>query len=296
MVENASEAAGEPCSIIADLPGEKVRLGDFEGTDKFPVESGESVTLVSLDDKFNASEHNIPADSEIFPRIESGDILLVGDGSVSMGVEKHSGERVVCEVVKGGVINPNRGLIVQAGGFEPRSLTEKDKSHLRYVAESDLFDGVALSFVSNADDIVEARKILNENGGAPPVIAKLETKSGVENVSEICRVSDAVMVARGDLALFLPWEELGLYVDHLVAATNESETPWIMATQVAEGLERFSFPTRAEICDIAHWTTEGADGMLLSYETAFGSAPVDTADCVRKILDNTQNDQNTVDL
>lgn len=287
MVRDAADATNGTCHVIADLPGEKIRLGDFGGRESIHLEGSETVTLVPLERDFDPTERVLPVEDALFGRTKVEDTLLVGDGSVSMDVIESDDSSLRAEVERGGTINPNRGVIVQGSDFEPESLTDEDVRHLRYVAESGLFDAVALSFVSSASEVERARSILDDSGEMPPVVSKIETRAGVENVGDICKASDAVMVARGDLALFLPWPELGRHVKRVVEAAQRTSTPWIMATQVAEALERFSFPTRAELCDLNRWVAEGGDGVLLSYETAFGSAPVDAVSRVSDVIDAT---------
>jgi pyruvate kinase len=117
-----------------------------------------------------------------------------------------------------------------------------------------------------------------------PIVAKIETALGVANIKEICQTADAVMLARGDLALATPWEELFNHCMSVTRVADEHNVPWILATQLAEGLERFQFPTRAEICDLAHWLTNGASGAMLSYETAFGSRPIEAVVAVKRLM------------
>ncbi|MDE1856494.1 MAG: hypothetical protein KGH98_00240 [Candidatus Micrarchaeota archaeon] len=284
LVRDVAMELSVRCTIVADIEGEKIRLGEMDGSKSISVTEGETLNLVPSSN-FHHEQHTIPVNSDSFiTKAKKGDRIVIGDGATSLKiVEKHRGE-AVCDVVKGGVINPNRGIIDQSSGFQPACLTDKDRSDLGEIAESGAFDAVAVSSVSNSDDIVEVRRIINERSPDLRIIAKIETKSGILNLGKILEASDMIMIARGDLALFLPWYELGNNVDRIVHQAKRSGKPWIMATQVAEGLERFSFPTRAEICDITHWVKEGAGGFLLSTETAFGKRPVDAVACVSKVV------------
>lgn len=288
MVRSAAKAVKKPFTIIADLPGEKIRLGDFGGINSVTVEAGDTIELVPSPETANVLEGVLPVDETLLQRVSLDARLVIGDGAVQLTVTESNDTRLICNVEVGGTIDPNRGVVVQGDEFEPDSLTKADKRSLRYVSESGLYDGVAISFVTSAEDVNEARKIVESNGKALPIVAKIESKNGVENADEICQAADVIMVARGDLAQFLPWSELGIHTNQIVRAAERTEVPWILATQVAEGLERFSFPTRAEICDLTHWVQRDVDGVLLSYETAFGSAPVKTTQCTREVL-------NTVD-
>lgn len=289
MVTRTAKEADSEATIVADFEGEEMRLSDFPGYQKISVESGSEVRLMFNKDEFDLDTKSIPVGSDEFDsRINEGDRILIGDGAVILDViDRHQGY-VSCEVYKGGVINPNRGIVIQDSGFEPTSLTDKDISDLKYVSQNEEFDAVALSFVSNANDVRKAREILESPGPSLPIISKVETPEGVNNIKEIAKESDAVMVARGDLALFLPWAEMGIHTEQIVSGSEKVDTPWIMATQMAEGLERFAFPTRAEISDLTRWVKRGMDGMLLSYETAFGSHPVDAVSSMREIINSTE--------
>lgn len=286
MVMRAGQSVGVDPTIVADFEGEEMRLAEFPGQDKISVEKDSIVELTYSRTNFDIETRSFPVASEEFEqRVSEGDKILIGDGSVILVAGNKNPNGVECEVEKGGVINPNRGVIIQNSGFEPKSLTEKDKSDLKFVAMRDEFDAVALSFISNAREVETAREIMNSNGSDLPIVSKVETPAGVGNIREIARASDAIMVARGDLALFLPWQELGIHTDSIVSAVDDEGVPWIMATQMAEGLERFAFPTRAELCDLTQWVDKGMDGMLLSYETAFGSYPVQAVESMRQTID-----------
>lgn len=217
--------------------------------------------------------------------MEKGDILVEGDGSITLKVLDNGKEGVLCSASGSGFLRPGRGFVVQKPGYKPSSMTPKDAADLEAAVKSDLFDAIAVSFVSTADDVTRAKKLCIKQGKELPIIAKIETQLGVDNIGEIARKADVLMAARGDLALTAPWEELPSAVNKINEAAKKHGKPWILATQLAEGLERFSIPTRAEICDLAHWISEGAYGAMLSYETAFGPKPVEAVAAVRKIID-----------
>jgi pyruvate kinase len=146
------------------------------------------------------------------------------------------------------------------------------------------FDAVALSFVGSDAELKRVRERIQRAGRTVAIVAKIETPAGVANADAICQAADVVMAARGDLALTAPWTELPAAVRAIAASARAAGKPWLLATQVAEGLERFAFPSRAEICDLAHWLAEGCAGVLLSYETAFGSRPTAAVSSVASLL------------
>jgi len=187
-------------------------------------------------------------------------------------------------MVYDGVINQNRGLTIQGSGFKPRCLTNKDKLDLAHIASQSVYDAVALSFVSSKEDGLEARKYMNSVGNTVPIVSKIETQAGIENIDKISSVSDYVMAARGDLALAMSWWDLPEAVQLISDSAFKASVPWLLATQVAEGLERFGMPTRAEICDLAHWMNQGCGGALLSYETVFGSNPLAAISSTEKLV------------
>jgi len=211
--------------------------------------------------------------SAFFAQIREGSVVTVGDGGAVLQIKRVAGDEAWAEVLQDGIVDQNRGLTVQGREFQPLALTEKDLADLEHILRSPLYDVVALSFVSSEKDVLRVRKLAQEVGSHIAVLAKIETAGGVENIDAICSSSDAVMAARGDLALALPWVELPHAVTQIARHAVAKGTPWVLATQVLEGLERFALPTRAEICDLAHWLQQGCAGVLLSYETAFGRCP-----------------------
>jgi pyruvate kinase len=284
-VRAAASRAGRGCVIVADLQGEKIRLGDFGGLNSMAIAEGDDISLVFPPSKFDLQKKELLVNSLDFSsRIGERDCILIGDGSAILEIISKKPKRILCRVLQGGIINPNRGIISQARGFQPRCLTDKDVKDLEAIGTTKHFDAVALSFVTSAEDIKKARYILERENASIPILAKIETRQGLEALPEIAAAADAVMIARGDLALFLPWEEMGIAARHAVRTIKGAGKPWIMATQLVEGLERFAFPTRAEISDLTTWALEGADGFLISYETAFGPRPIDAVSSVRSVL------------
>lgn len=279
----ASQIGVQPL-IIADLQGEKCRFAMVPGQDEISVKRGDALTL-TRSQMASISPLTLPLQiPEYIDTLAPGDIVLEGDGALWLQVVEIGPGGAACQVGVDGVIHPGRGIVVQKSTFRPRSLTEKDVSDLNAIAESRLFDAVAISFVAGPKDIQAARAIMAQRGEVLPVVAKIETESGIDNVEEIGTETDILMAARGDLALSRPWVELAEGVSVIARAAEQAGKPWILATQIAEGLERFAFLTRAEICDLAHWMSVGAHGAMLSYETAFGPRPVEAVRCVKKVI------------
>ncbi|WP_281892651.1 pyruvate kinase [Phytohabitans aurantiacus] len=277
---------GRDFAVVADIAGEKYRLGRFVGVPSIRVAAGEEFRLITGEVSDPKADRTLTVTTPtFFSGLESGDLITVGDGNTVLEVSLVSAGAASVVVTVNGTVNQSRGLTVQGDHFRPRCLTDKDLSDLRFVAKSDLFDNVALSFVADASDLRRAREILSSSALPVELTAKIETSAGVENAAEISKEADMVMAARGDLALAVPWVELPAAVTRIETAANETGTPWILATQLVEGLERFIIPTRAEICDLANWAHRGCAGVLLSYETAFGARPIDAVATVRSLLD-----------
>jgi pyruvate kinase len=277
----ASEV-GRPCLIVADLAGEKFRLGGFAAAPSIPVEAGMRFTLAEVPVSDPAAAILPVPENRFLDGLTVGDVITVGDGGAELAVVATGADGVVVQAVVEGTLQQFRGLTVRGGGFNPRALTDKDRADLEFVVRHEEFDAVALSFVSSSSDLAIAHEIMGAR--RLPVIAKIETARGVERIEEISRGADMVMAARGDLALSIPWVDLPAAVTAIADAAARTGTPWILATQVAEGLERFTLPTRAEICDLAHWLNRGCSGVMLSYETVFGGNALAAVESVEALV------------
>ena len=285
LIKVAADRVGTTCLAIADLPGEKVRIGHFDGAETIEVTAGEEFEIAVSEREKPSVSRRIPLPHAKFvASLSVGDCLVIGDGSAVATIESVNDGRVIARARQQGVINQTRGVTLQGGSFVPSCLTETDLDNLAFIGRSTAFDMVALSFVSTPSDVETARSILAGEGCFVPIIAKIETSAGLRNLHDICSVSDLVMAARGDLALAIPWIELPEAVESIACSAIDTRTPWILATQVAEGLERFAFPTRAEISDLAHWLKRGCAAVMLSYETVFGRNAAGAVECTDAMI------------
>src|ERR1041384_355071 len=276
-IKELASQIGQRCLVIADLNGEKYRLGSFEREATIQVAAGTNIHLI-LAQKTDPSTEKVVLpipNRNFFSYLKKGTIITIGDGGANLLVTSLDGDEAYAEMMADGVINHCRGLNIREGDFDPCSLTEKDLQDLEHILSVPVYDIVALSFVGSENDILKARELAAKANRQIQILAKIETASGVTNIESICRVADLVMAARGDLGLAIPWIELPSAVQQIASYANSTSTPWILATQIVEGLDRFSIPTRAEICDLARWLQEGCSGILLSTETGFGSRPLD---------------------
>ena len=218
--------------------------------------------------------------------------MLIDDGLIELRVESIVGPEVHCEVVTGGDVSSRKGVNLPGVQVNLPSLTEKDISDLKFGIEND-FDYVAASFIRSASDVVKIRKVLEENGGENiQIISKIENQEGVDNIEEILEVSDGIMVARGDLGVEIPPEEVPLVQKALIALANRRGKPVITATQMLESMVKSPSPTRAEANDVANAIFDGSDAIMLSGETAMGKDPCEAVATMARIAEKTESSIN----
>lgn len=271
--------------IIGDLQGAKCRLGKIDNCTEVPVKAGQKFVLTRNQINLDSTSLEIPiqvaADMEKF---EVGDKVIEGDGGFIFVVQDILSHGVQCISEQDGIIHPTRSLTVQKPAFRPEPLTQKDELDLAAIIDSEEFDAVAISFVGDAEDVDRVKGRISKHQSNLLTVAKVETRLGIDNIQEIAGMADIILAGRGDLALTMPWVELPASVNIIAKAASDTNTPWIVATQIMEGLERFNIPTRAEICDLANWMIKGAAGAMLSYETAFGPRAVDAVRLTNEVV------------
>lgn len=273
--------------LVADLQGEKCRFSKIEGIDEIRVHKGEPILITGSEVELTHKPFRVPIQIAGYLDVfEANDVIVEGDGALLLKVLRKEDSGVLCLPESDGVLHPGRGLLVRKPSFRPAPMSEKDRSDIRAIDKAGLFDAIAVSFVGQASDIQEARQLILEHRTPVSIIAKIETQLGIENLESIAIEADMLMAARGDLALTTPWTSLYDQVSQISLIAAKAGTPWILATQLMEGLERFVIPTRAEICDLAHWVSQGAAGVMLSYETAFGPKPIDSVKAAREVVDS----------
>lgn len=285
-LQKASIHTKLPCLIVADIAGGKFRLGSFREKSSVIAKAGTIIHFL-LAEETTLTDKNITLpipNPNFFFQITKNSVFTIGDGSAVLLVTQVNTDNFWAEMIFDGVINPHRGLTIQNIDFRPPMLTSKDLNHIEHILSVPIYDVLALSFVSSADDLKKVHTLIKKAERDILLLSKVETLLGVENIQSICEHSDLVMAARGDLALAMPWIDLPDAVNQISSAAKTTSTPWILATQIMEGLERFTMPTRSEICDVAHWLIEGCFGLLLSYETCFGSKPLESVDCANLLL------------
>jgi pyruvate kinase len=286
MVRVAAEATGSNVAILADLQGPKIRLGRF-ANGSVMWETGERVRI-TVEDIVGSHDRVSTTYKQLADDVRPGDKLLIDDGNiglVAVGVE--DGTDVVCDVTEGGPVSNNKGLSLPGVAVSVPALSEKDADDLEFALRLGV-DFVALSFVRFASDVKLVHKIMDEVGIRRPVIAKIEKPEAVENLEEIALAFDGVMVARGDLGVEMPLEQVPVVQKRLVEMCRRNAKPVIVATQMMESMITNSRPTRAEASDVANAVLDGADAVMLSGETSVGKYPIQTVDTMARIISSVE--------
>jgi pyruvate kinase len=277
IVRETEDRTGRPLSVLADLPGPKVRLGEVQ-PDPIRLRPGQRFELRpagSGDERGAATTHPMLAGD-----LRSGDRVLLADGAAELTVATIDGDVVVTECVRGGPVGSRQGVNVPAERLSLPPVSDRDRATLRHVLDLGV-DLVAQSFVRAAADVEELRGAMGER--AVPIVAKIETGPSVERFADILDAADAAMVARGDLGVELPIEEIPLVQKRLLARARAAGRPVIVATQMLESMIRAPRPTRAEANDVATAVLDGADAIMLSAETAVGAYPFEAAAVAARI-------------
>ena len=287
MVREASDATGRGVGIFVDLQGPKIRLGRLASG---PVD-------LAADQEFTITTRDVPGDGTIASTtydglpgdVGPGDRILIDDGRVALEVVSvDDGTDVRTRVVGAGRISDNKGINLPGVAVSVPALTEKDKEDLRWALGLTV-DLIALSFVRSAADVEDVRSIMDEEGVRLPVIAKIEKPQAIENIDEIVDAFDAVMVARGDLGVECPLEDVPFLQKQVIETARRRAKPVIVATQMLESMISAPQPTRAEASDVANAVLDGADAVMLSGETSVGDYPVETVATMARIVESTED-------
>jgi pyruvate kinase len=285
-VRAAAKASGRNVAVLVDLQGPKIRLGRFvEG--KHVLEVGDMFTITTEDvegtkELVSTTFKGLPGD------VRPGDPILIDDGKVLVRVVEVDGPRVVTRVEVPGPVSNNKGLNLPGVAVSVPALSDKDEEDLRWGLKLGA-DFIALSFVRNAADYDDVRRIMEEEGRIVPVIAKVEKPQAVDNLAEIVHTFDGIMVARGDLGVELPLEQVPLVQKRAVELARQNAKPVIVATQVLESMITSPRPTRAEASDCANAVLDGADAVMLSGETSVGEYPIEAVRTMARIIESTED-------
>lgn len=286
ILREAAVALKKPIAILADLQGPKIRTGALAGGGTVLLRTGQRFVLTTakvLGDSTRVNTTFYPMPREV----KRGDRILLSDGLIELRVESTTHHEVVCQVANGGLLGENKGINLPGVKLHVPALTQKDRADLRF-ALSQGADYIAVSFVRRPEDVVLAKTLVKRAKKDTPVIAKLEKPEAIENLEEILRVADGVMVARGDLGVEMKPECVPVVQKNIIARARENRRPVITATQMLESMTENPRPTRAEASDVANAIFDGSDAVMLSAETATGKYPVEAVGMMARIIEEAE--------
>lgn len=286
LVKSVREKLGLPIAIMLDTKGPEYRIKTFENK-KITLSDGDTFTFTT-DDIVGNQERVSVNYKRLTDDLEAGDTILLNNGLVIFRVEKIKGSDVICTVVSGGVLSDRKSMNFPNKVMKNEYLSEHDKTDLLFGIENDV-DFVAASFVSNKNDVAAVRNFLDNNGGNNiDIIAKIENRAGVDNIDEICELSDGIMVARGDLGVEIPFVEVPAIQKYLIQKCRLLGKRVITATEMLESMIHNPRPTRAEISDVANAVYDGSSAVMLSGETAAGKHPAEAVKNMAEIAEYTE--------
>jgi pyruvate kinase len=286
IINQLNEEMGTNVTILADLQGPKLRIGDVENK-AITLEDGQMIDLVTTE-CIGTSEKLFIKITDFAKDVKPGEAVLIDDGKVKLEVvETNQKDRVTAKVIYGGVLTSKKGVNLPHTKMSLPSLTEKDFADAAFAIDCNV-DWIALSFVRSADDLIPLRDLLRSKKKFARIIAKVEKPEALENIDEIIDMANGVMVARGDLGVEVPFDRVPMLQKMIVKKCIEQAKPVIVATQMLESMITNFRPTRAEANDVANAVLDGADAVMLSAETASGKYPVDAVKAMRQIIDWTE--------
>ena len=285
-----SKELGLPVAALLDTKGPEIRLGDFEAG-RVELKEGQEFTLTARD--ILGTEKEVSITYKQLPKdVKPGSSILLDDGLIGLEVKEVSGDDIVCTVMNGGPVSNHKGVNVPGTDLSMDYLSEKDKADLIWGAENDV-DFIAASFVREAADVIAIRDLLKAHGGEKiQIIAKIENEQGVRNIDGILEAADGIMVARGDMGVEIPCEEVPVVQKNLIKKANQAGKIVVTATQMLDSMIMNPRPTRAEATDVANAIYDGTVAIMLSGETAAGAYPVEALKTMVKIAERTEKDIN----
>ena len=286
---NAREAArdaGRPVAVMQDLQGPRLRTGSLKDSSGVELKEGDELTIIP--GEFEGTAETVSTTYKELPRdVSPGQSILLGDGMIELDVEDVSGDEVRCRVRFGGMLGEHEGMNLPGVKLSISSPTEKDLRDLQFAVEHDV-DYVALSFVQSADDVARLKEEIDDRGGDIPVIAKIEKPEALDQLDEVLRAADGVMVARGDLGIEMKTEAVPPAQKRIIRRANTWGKPVITATQMLESMMQHPRPTRAESSDVANAILDGTDAVMLSGETAVGRYPRLVVETMHRVVEQAE--------
>ncbi|MCR5353331.1 MAG: pyruvate kinase [Clostridiales bacterium] len=284
-IKKAREKLQKPVAIMLDTKGPEYRIGLFEGGSA-ELSEGSEFSFTHDDAKGNSSHVSVSY-KDLAKELDVGDRILVNNGLLIFEVTSIKNKDVVCKVVSGGIISDRKSMSFPGKVLKQKFLSEKDKEDILFGIKEDV-DYIACSFVSQRQDLIDVKKFLKENGSDIPLIAKIENQSGIDNIEDICKECEGIMIGRGDMGVEIPFERLPVVQKQLITKCRMLGKRVITATEMLESMINNPRPTRAEISDVANAVYDGTSVVMLSGETAVGKHPALTVETMAKILSNTE--------
>ncbi|MBX5435735.1 MAG: pyruvate kinase [Alicyclobacillaceae bacterium] len=285
-IRQAADKVGKPVGIMLDIKGPKIRTGQVENG-QVELRDGALITL-TVDEVPVGNAQRVSISYEgLVEDVYPGAPIRIDDGLIGLVVEEVRGRDIVCRVTNGGILRDRKGINVPGVTLRIPGVTEKDVADIRFGIEQGV-DFIAASFVRKAADVLEVRRLLEERQYEADIIAKIETQEGLQRLEEIIEVSDGLMVARGDLGVEIPTEEVPLAQKRMIALCNRAGKPVITATQMLDSMQRNPRPTRAEASDVANAIFDGSDAVMLSGETAAGRYPLEAVRTMARIAERAE--------
>ena len=281
MFKKVREELGLPIPLLLDTQGPEIRIGKFKD-DQAILENGNTFTLLN-DDVLGDNEKVSITYKTLYSEIDIGRTILVNDGTIELKVKEIVGKDIVCEIIQGGKLTNRKSINIPDFKVNLPGITSKDIEDITYGIEAG-FDYIAASFIRKPQDVLEIRQVLKENNGEHiKIISKIENREGIDNFDKILEVSDGIMIARGDLGVEIPMEEVPILQKQFIKKTYAQGKPVITATQMLESMISNPRPTRAEVSDVANAIFDGTSAIMLSGETASGSFPIECVKTMNKI-------------
>ena len=287
ILKEVRKELDRPVAALLDTKGPEIRTGVLKDGKKVSLKEGQTFTLTTREIVGDETITHINY-SGLNEDVAAGNKILIDDGLIELEVEKVEGTEIVCTVINGGELGEKKGVNVPNVKIKLPALTEKDKEDIRFGIKQG-FDFIAASFVRTADCIREIKEMLDAEGSAIKVIAKIENAEGIDNLDEIIAVADGIMVARGDMGVEIPAQEVPHIQKEIIRKCNEACKTVITATQMLDSMIRNPRPTRAEVTDVANAVYDGTDAVMLSGETAMGKYPVDALKMMVSIVEETED-------
>ncbi len=286
-LRKAIKKTGIPAAIMQDLSGPKFRIGEFY-QERVQLKAGDFITLTP--EKIVGDEKRVNINyPTLHLELKPGNLIMVDDGKKKFEVVEIKGKEIKCKIIVGGDTKGRRGVNLPGAYLKVSSLTDKDKKDIAFGIKNKV-DIMAFSFVRRPEDVIELREILDKAKSKALIMSKIETEEAVENIDEIIRLSDSIMVARGDLAVEIGAENVPLVQKMIIKKCNAAGKPVVTATQMLESMIQSPVPTRAEVSDIANAILDGTDAVMLSEEATLGKFPIECVDVMTRVALRVEND------